>query len=99
MRAKRPGAAFEIGHAKLKLSFEEAFEGDEPLEAYQKLLLDVMAGDHTLFTSTDEVELLWKLCDPILADPPAVRPYAQGSWGPQEAIELPGPRGWRVADS
>jgi glucose-6-phosphate 1-dehydrogenase len=99
VRAKRPGAAFEIGHAKLKLSFEEAFEGDEPLEAYQKLLLDVMAGDHTLFTSTDEVELLWKLCDPILADPPPPLPYAQGSWGPQEAIELPGPRGWRVADA
>lgn len=69
-----------IEHAALDLKFEEAFDGAEPLEAYEELLLDAMAGDHLLFTSTAEVERLWELCDPVLADPPPVLPYAQGSW-------------------
>ncbi len=96
LRAKQPGPDMTIKHASLDLEFEEAFDDAEPLEAYEKLLLDAMAGDHLLFTSTAEVERLWELCDPILADPPAVLPYAQGSWGPEEALELPGERGWRL---
>ena len=99
IRAKHPGAKFSIGHAKLDLQFEQAFHGEEPLEAYEKLMLDVMAGDHMLFTSTDEVERLWELCDPVLADPPQAQPYAKGSWGPKAALELPGERGWRVPES
>jgi glucose-6-phosphate 1-dehydrogenase len=98
VRAKRPGAQFDIRHAKFQLLFEEAFADAEPLEAYEKLLLDVMAGDHTLFTSTDEIELLWALTDPILDQPPQVQSYEQGSWGPKDAQTLPGPRGWRLDD-
>jgi glucose-6-phosphate 1-dehydrogenase len=98
VRAKVPGPDFEVGHARLRLSFEEAFDGAEPLEAYEKLLLDAMAGDHTLFTSTREVERLWELCDPVLADPPPVHRYEPGSWGPQEALDLAGERGWRLPE-
>jgi glucose-6-phosphate 1-dehydrogenase len=98
MRAKRPGPQLRLGPARMALRFQEAFRDDRPLEAYQKLLLDVIADDHTLFTSTDEVERLWELCDPVVADPPPVRPYAKGSWGPEEALALPGPRGWRVPE-
>jgi glucose-6-phosphate 1-dehydrogenase len=98
VRAKVPGPEFAIGHARLQLSFEEAFDDAEPLEAYEKLLLDAMAGDHTLFTSTREVERLWELCDPVLADPPPTRAYEQGSWGPQEALDLAGERGWRLPE-
>jgi glucose-6-phosphate 1-dehydrogenase len=98
LRAKQPGPDLTIGHASLDLKFEEAFDDAEPLEAYEKLLLDAMAGDHLLFTSTAEVERLWELCDPVLADPPAVLPYAQGAWGPAEALELPGERGWRLPE-
>lgn len=96
MRAKVPGPEFAIGHGRLDLSFDDAFAAAEPLEAYEKLLLDAMAGDHTLFTSTREVERLWELCDPVLADPPPTRSYEQGSWGPQEALDLAGERGWRL---
>ncbi len=99
LRAKQPGPDMTIKHASLDLKFEEAFDDAEPLEAYEKLLLDAMAGDHLLFTSTAEVERLWELCDPVLADRPAVLPYAQGSWGPQEALELPGERGWRLPEN
>ncbi|MFC4945733.1 glucose-6-phosphate dehydrogenase [Pseudonocardia sp. GCM10023141] len=98
MRAKVPGATFTIGHAILDLRFETAFGDAVPLEAYEKLLLDVMRGDHTLFTSTDEVERLWELCDPVLAAKPTAQPYAKGSWGPQAALDLPGERGWRVPE-
>lgn len=97
IRGKRPGPDFEIAHARLRLEFDEAFEA-EPLEAYERLLLDVMRGDPTLFTSTAEVERLWELCDPVLADPPSVQAYEQGSWGPQAALDLAGERGWRVPE-
>lgn len=98
VRAKVPGPDFAIGHATLELAFDDAFDDAEPLEAYEKLLLDAMAGDHTLFTSTAEVERLWELCDPVLADPPRVQPYPQGTWGPQDALDLAGERGWRLPE-
>lgn len=98
LRAKRPGPALEIAHARMSLALVEAFPGSTAVEAYERLLLDAMRGDRTLFTSTAEVERLWELCDPVLADPPPVRTYPQGSWGPQEALELPGPRGWRIPE-
>jgi glucose-6-phosphate 1-dehydrogenase len=94
IRAKKPGPELSLEHHSLQLSFG----GENSLEAYEKLLLDAMAGDHTLFTSTREVERLWELCDPVLADPPPARPYAQGSWGPQEALDLAGGRGWRLPE-
>ncbi|MCF7551304.1 glucose-6-phosphate dehydrogenase [Pseudonocardia sp. WMMC193] len=94
LRAKRPGPELEIAHARLTLDFDQAFPDAEPVEAYERLLLDAIRGDHTLFTSTEEVERLWEVCEPVLASPPPVRPYPQGSWGPAE--DLPGPRGWRL---
>ena len=67
----------------------------DPLEAYERLILDVMRGDRTLFTRADEVDRLWQVCQPLLDDPPEVLPYAQGSWGPQAALDLPR-GGWRL---
>ncbi|MDT7567956.1 MAG: glucose-6-phosphate 1-dehydrogenase, partial [Pseudonocardiales bacterium] len=66
--------------------------------AYERLLLDVMRGDSTLFTNTQEVELIWALCDPLLNDPPAPEPYQRRSWGPDAALRIPGERGWRLPD-
>jgi glucose-6-phosphate 1-dehydrogenase len=96
LRAKKPGPALDIAHARLSLELEQAFPDDTAVEAYERLLLDAIRGDHTLFTSTEEVERLWELCDPVLADPPSVASYPQGSWGPEAALELPEPRGWRL---
>jgi glucose-6-phosphate 1-dehydrogenase len=94
LRAKRPGPELEIARARMTLALDEAFPDAEPLEAYERLLLDAIKGDRMLFTSTEEVERLWEVCDPVLAAPPDVRPYARGSWGP--AGDLPGTRGWRL---
>ena len=58
-----------------------------------------MHGDHTLFTRADEIERLWELAQPLLDDPPATQAYPQGSWGPQDALDLAGRAGWRVSRS
>ena len=67
-------------------------------EAYERLLLDAMQGDASLFARADEIELAWGLVDPILASPqqpdaPSLVSYEPGSWGPEEADELLGAGG------
>ena len=98
VRAKVPGPTLEIDDARWRLDVAEAFDGHDPLEAYERLLHDVMHGDHMLFTRADEVERLWELCDPVLESKPEVHPYEKGSWGPEAALELTGRRGWRLPD-
>ncbi|MDO9378301.1 MAG: glucose-6-phosphate dehydrogenase [Nocardioidaceae bacterium] len=95
LRAKQPGPGLELTTADLEANFDDEFE-TQPLEAYERLLLDVMHGEQMLFTRSDEVDRLWELCDPIIKNPPKPLPYAKGSWGPQEAIDLPGELGWRI---
>jgi glucose-6-phosphate 1-dehydrogenase len=70
---------------------------DAPLEAYERLLLDVMRGDQTLFTRADEVDRLWEVCQPVLDNPPPVQSYPQGSWGPEDAVSLI-EGGWHLPD-
>ena len=53
------------------------------LEAYERLILDAMRGDHTLFTTAAGIETLWEKSIPLLQNPPPVRAYAPGSLGPQ----------------
>jgi glucose-6-phosphate 1-dehydrogenase len=104
---KVPGAAValtedvEVAPVDMDFSYSEAF-GETSAPAYETLLLDVMIGEMTLFTRSDEVEAAWKLIDPLLkyweenpADPMPV--YPAGSWGPKEADELIGceGHGWR----
>jgi glucose-6-phosphate 1-dehydrogenase len=100
VRAKRPGPDMELALATMTLDLVEDLadgeDGDaEPLEAYERLLLDVLRGDQTLFTRADEVERLWEVVQPVLDDRPEVHTYAAGSWGPKPALELPA-GGWRL---
>ena len=92
---KRPGPEMELAPATMRLDLGEELPDDEPLEAYERLLLDVLAGDHTLFAHADETRRLWEVCQPVLDDRPAPLPYAQESWGPAEALDLP-EGGWRL---
>ena len=87
--AKVPGAGTQIRPVRMEFSYGSAF-GEAGPDAYERLLLDVIRGDPTLFTRRDEVEAEWAIVQPILdvwADPatPAPFPYAAGSWGPEEA--------------
>ena len=77
--------------APLNLSFAEEFHTRSP-DAYERLLLDVVRGDSTLFMRRDEIEAAWSWVEPIL-DAWAVsnelpRSYPAGSWGPSAAIAL-----------
>jgi glucose-6-phosphate 1-dehydrogenase len=105
---KVPGAAvaltqhLEVAPVDMDFSYAEAF-GETAAPAYETLLLDVMIGEMTLFTRSDEVEAAWKIIDPLLNywDEHAAGPmptYPAGSWGPAEAdrlISLDGAR-WRT---
>ncbi|BBZ26398.1 glucose-6-phosphate 1-dehydrogenase [Mycolicibacterium madagascariense] len=97
--AKRPGPRMDLVPLTFHLDVGEEDPDDVPLEAYERLLLDVMRGDQTLFTRADEVDRLWEICQPVLDNPPPALPYARGSWGPDEAIVLAGPDGWRLPDA
>ncbi|UED88765.1 glucose-6-phosphate dehydrogenase [Streptomyces profundus] len=96
VRAKVPGADPLVGRGGFVLRVQDAFPDAQPLGAYEKLLLDALRGDQTLFTGAAEIERLWEVCDPVLSDPPEPLPYAPGSWGPPAALRLPGGPGWAV---
>jgi glucose-6-phosphate 1-dehydrogenase len=89
--AKVPGQAFRVRSVSMDFSYGAAFLEETP-EAYERLLLDAMVGDPTLFIRTDEVEQAWRIVDPILSawedsSFPLAR-YAAGTWGPREADRL-----------
>ncbi len=97
VRAKRPGPDMLLTDGSMRLDLGEQTPEDEPLLAYERLILDVLRGDQTLFTRSDEVERLWEVCAPVLENPPDVQSYEPGSWGPQAALDLPR-SGWRLHD-
>jgi glucose-6-phosphate 1-dehydrogenase len=98
VRAKIPGPTFELGRAALTLDVDQAFDGVGGLEAYERLLHDVMLRERLLFTRAEQIERIWEVCAPVIDAPPKVASYEQGSWGPPAAVDLPGPRGWRLPD-
>ncbi|HLW46825.1 MAG TPA: glucose-6-phosphate dehydrogenase [bacterium] len=100
--AKAPGTAMSLRPVNMGFQYGAAFGGEE-LTAYERLLLDCMIGDQTLFTRRDEVESAWELFEPLLTwwdksePPPPALPYEAGTWGPDAArilIERDGRR-WR----
>ncbi len=98
--AKVPGQSFRVRTVNMDFSYGAAFVEESP-EAYERLLLDAMAGDPTLFIRTDEATQAWRIWDPVLTawsapDAPPPSPYAAGTWGPAEANALLGDgRAWR----
>jgi len=93
---KRPGPGLKLDKQSLQFSLHETGRSGSILEAYERLILDAMHGDHTLFTTAQGVERLWEVSAPLLADPPPVRPYPQGSWGPNAIHQLIAPYAWRL---
>ena len=91
MSAKVPGQGMTIRPVHMDFSYGGALRSGLP-EAYERLVLDCMLGDATLFTREDEVEEQWKLVDAIVGawrrDKPPFPNYAAGSWGPAAADEL-----------
>jgi glucose-6-phosphate 1-dehydrogenase len=69
--------------------YGDSFRVANGLEGYERLLLDAMLGDQSLFTQAQAVERLWEISAPLLENPPPVQPYAPGSWGPQPSSDHP----------
>jgi glucose-6-phosphate 1-dehydrogenase len=100
LAVKVPGTRMVLRPVFMQFLYGTAFLSQSP-EAYERLILDAMRGDGTLFTRNDEVEAQWRICDAILrtweATPGPLPQYPAGSQGPQEAdrILLPGHK-WRA---
>jgi glucose-6-phosphate 1-dehydrogenase len=88
--AKVPGSGFEVSSVNMDLLYGTAFLEEAP-DAYQRLLLDLMLGDPTLFIRADEAEGAWKILDPVMrhwSQKLEVSFYPAGTWGPEEADHL-----------
>jgi glucose-6-phosphate 1-dehydrogenase len=97
--AKIPGSSMRIRPVNMEFLYGSAFMSESP-EAYERLILDAMRGDATLFTRNDEVDAQWSIIDPILQawhhdDDEPLHTYRSGSAGPAAADELIAPRRWR----
>lgn len=94
--AKRPSMQMVVESVTMDFSYSNKWKKSLP-EAYERLLLDALRGDSTLFTRSDEVEAEWNVIAPLLS---AVKngqpaPYAPGSWGPDEANAVMLSGGWK----
>ena len=85
--SKVPGSAMEVRDVNMDFSYGSAFAEDSP-EAYERLILDVLLGEPSLFPVNAEVELSWEILDPVLdywATHGKPEPYESGTWGPASA--------------
>jgi len=93
---KRPGPGMRLDKLSLQFAMNDTGLIGDVLEAYERLILDAMRGDHTLFTTAEGIERLWEISTPLLEAPPPVRLYAPGSWGPKSIHQLVAPHAWRL---
>ena len=93
---KRPGPGMRLDKLSLQFAMHDTGLVGEVLEAYERLILDAMRGDRTLFTTAEGIERLWEVSTPLIEAPPPVRLYAPGSWGPNSMHQLIAPHAWRL---
>jgi glucose-6-phosphate 1-dehydrogenase len=93
---KRPGPGMKLDKMSMQFSTQETEQLGDVLEAYERLILDAMRGDHTLFTTAEGIESLWERSAQLLEDPPPVKSYQPGTWGPNAIHQLVAPNAWRL---
>jgi glucose-6-phosphate 1-dehydrogenase len=93
---KRPGPGMRLDKLSLQFALHETGMIGDVLEAYERLILDAMRGDHTLFTTAEGIERLWEVSIPLLEAPPPVHLYPPGAWGPKSIHQLVAPHAWRL---
>ncbi len=93
---KRPGPGMKLEKLSMQFATHETRSSNAVLEAYERLIHDAMRGDHTLFTTAEGIEQLWDISHQLINDPPPVRGYAPGSWGPNAIHQLIAPHAWRL---
>jgi glucose-6-phosphate 1-dehydrogenase len=87
-RKKKPGEKMEGEAVELVLTEGPTDQGKVPMDAYERLLGDAMAGDSTLFAREDVVEAAWAVVEPLIHGPSPLYEYDPGTWGPKEADKL-----------
>jgi glucose-6-phosphate 1-dehydrogenase len=95
--SKAPGPSFDVRDVRMDFRYGSVF-GRNTADAYERLLLDAMLGDSTLFARRDEVEEAWRIVDSIIDGTTRAKPlpYGAGTWGPDGARAILGPnRVWR----
>ena len=92
---KRPGMGMVLDKASMQFSLDETAYREDTLEAYERLIRDAMAGDHTLFTTARDIERLWEISEPLLGAAGGETVPAR-SWGPAEIGGLIAPNSWRL---
>ncbi|MET4641133.1 glucose-6-phosphate 1-dehydrogenase [Streptomyces atratus] len=95
---KEPGPAMRLEETGMVFDYAGSFNSMYALEGYERLILDAMLGDQSLFTRSDGIERLWEASAPLLATPPPVEPYTPGSWGPESIDRLIAPYRWSLPD-
>jgi glucose-6-phosphate 1-dehydrogenase len=90
---KTPGPEFTLETARSDLRLASV-PAAAPLPPYARLIHDVLLGDRSLFTRPDGLERVWTVADELITNKPTPLPYATGSWGPREALDLAAPTGW-----
>jgi glucose-6-phosphate 1-dehydrogenase len=89
--AKVPGHEFRVRKASMDFSYSAGYDEEQP-EAYERVILDALIGDPTLFIRADEVGRSWKIVDPLLrywaTETSSIPLYQAATWGPREAQEL-----------
>ncbi len=95
---KEPGPAMRLADAEMTFRYADSFRQAHELEGYERLLLDAMLGDQSLFTRSDGIERVWEISQPLIEDPPPVELYAPGSWGPDSIRKLIAPHRWYLPD-
>lgn len=101
-QTKVPDAGMRLRQTDLDFSYQREFRGTIP-EAYERLLLDAIEGDASLFARADEVEAAWSICDPILEEwersrEPKLHNYERGDWGPEASTTWMASQGRRWFD-
>ena len=86
-QAKTPDSALDLRPVNLEFHYDQSFGGQEIPDAYERLLLDALNGDASLFIRSDEIEQSWSIIDPLIVglSDPSVRPpeiYDPGTEGP-----------------
>ncbi len=79
--AKQPGPTMKLREVEMTFNYEDSFHRMHELEGYERLILEAMLGDQSLFTRSDEIERLWDVATPLLENPPPVEFYEPGSLG------------------
>ena len=94
--AKMPGPEMTLGASTMSFRYADSFAQSNALEGYERLILLAMLGDMSLFTSSDGIERVWEISEPLLTSPPPVEPYEPGTWGPASVDKLIAPYHWHL---